>query len=695
MSATDAPVHQIVFRWDADHAVGGAGVGPVAWSGNREGLQPIYRKVAALLSVPGDEARESLARVELPGEPGQERSVLLIRRIPGQDRGGRPSTCSHALLGSASVLTPRRCLGLHTWRWEGSDINLREVEGRSLDCVPAQALRDAAESAAPGLTDRTGQFPGELAAVLAGRLREPRQRLSVLDRTGGDGPVHVLWGMCNLIGPALPSWSFATHDTRDGGPFRYVFVPRWPVSATRDQQLTRLDPARPGSAGDGRDDGVPDHGDPAGEAAARLADHFLDVRFDLEALRETRRALAERHVFGEEPLDERARLVHEALKWLSHAGSHRRTRTDRAGEPREPARDPVYDRARDERLDNPAYDNATYDNAVFDNMRQDQEQPAHRRTPDQDRQAPDQPREDRDGPAYDVRYEDRDGPAYDVRYEDRGGPAYDVRSGERGGQSHAARREDRGGQAVRADSGFARDVTALVLRQALHRNGAETEDYLRTSSDSVLLEVLEGGLPADQADHVAHVLILRAPHRSPSAAEEVGERLLRAHLFLGPYGEHRDEDPVTGPDGRMRVQTAVYLYGGLVQPHSDEGSIPGLLWRVLPDLWNGHHGRGRAVLRQLLGDGRPTGFGDQGWKALFEAATRTTATAEQPGVLRFAGRGTGRAPWLPGRRPRGGRPESGLPDHDERSAGWVWVSVLLLVIAVAVILIPVILLMGS
>ncbi|MFH8343978.1 hypothetical protein [Streptomyces sp. NPDC018045] len=665
MSGTDAPVHQIVFRWDADHAVGGAGVGPVAWSGNRTGLQPIYRKVASLLSVPGDGARESLARVELRGEPGHESSVLLIRRIPGQDRGGRPSTCSHALLGSASVLTPARCLGLHTWRWEGSGVNLREVEGRSLECVPPQALREATERAAPALTDRTEQFAGELTAVLAGRLREPRQRLSVLDHTGGDGPVPVLWAVWNLAGRALPGWSFATHDTRDGGPFRYVFVPRWPVSATQDQQLTRLDPARP------------DHDDPAEEAASRLVEHYLDIRYDPGALKETRRALAEQHVFGAERPDERVRLVYEALKWLSHAGGHRRARTDRVAEPREP----LYDRAREERYesagrddrvyDNPGHDGRayestghdgrTYDNPVFDNMRHDQEPPP-RRAPEQ-----------------------------------QAGPPQRAGDLDRVSAPPVSR-------AVRAGTGLVRGVSAGELRQALHGNGAE--DYLADSADSVLLEVLGSGLPAEQADRVARVLIARAPHRTAADALEVCGRVLRAQLFLDPYGGRRDDDPVTGPDGRERVRTAVRLYDGLVRPHSEQGSVPGLLRQILPDLWHGHHGQGREVLGHLLADGRPTGFGDQGWRALFEAVTRTAAASatmtappgheEQPrGVRRFAGRAVGRGLRLPARRPRPGRPPDDAPDRTEATAGRIWVGALLMVIAVAVTLIAVIALAGS
>ncbi|MEV5596699.1 hypothetical protein [Streptomyces sp. NPDC052496] len=676
MSGTDAPVHQIVFRWDADLAVGGAGVGPVAWSGNRAGLEPIYRKVASLLSVPGDKARENLARVELRGEPGHESSVLLIRRIPDQDRGGRPSTTSHALLGSASVLTPARCLGLHAWRWDGSDINLREAEGRSLECVPAQVLRAATEPEAPALTERAGLFAGELTAVLTERLRAPRRRLSVLDHTDGDGPVHVLWALWNLAGRALPGWSFATHDTRDARPFRYVFVPEWPVSATRDQQLTRLDPARPGRGGDGRDGRVPDHGDQAGEAAARLAEHYLEIRHDPGALRGTRDALAERHVFEEERLDERVRLVHEALKWLSHAGSHRRTRTDRATEPREPR----YDRSRTERYDT-AYEGRAYEDRSYEDRADDgrtYESRAH-----DDRPYENQPHDDRS-------YENQ--PHGDRFYEN---------------QPHDTAvfdhmRQDQERSAVRAGTGLVREVTAGELRRALHHKDAG--DYLDAGADRVLLEVLEGGLPAEQADRVAETLVLRAPHRSAADAQEVCERLLRAHLFLGPYGEDRDEDPVSGPDGRRRVAAAVHLYNELVRPYGERGGTPGLLRHVLPDLWHGHQGRGRAMLRQLIADGRSTGFGDQGWRALFEAATHpaTTATAvrEEPPPGRTTGRFrlTGRRFRDPRSRDRqsgDSRPPDDVYGRAEDAAGKLWVTALLALIAVAVILIAVILVAGS
>ncbi|MFI9226900.1 hypothetical protein [Streptomyces rimosus] len=659
MNATEA-VHQIVFRWDADHAVGGAGVGPVAWSGNRDGLKPLYRRIAPLLRVPDETARESLARVELPAEAGAERSVLLLRRIPDRDRGGRPSTCSHALLGSASVLTPGRCLGLHDWRWEGSGINLREAEGRTLDCVPARTLWAAADRTAPALTERTGRFPEELTAVLAERLRRPRRRLSVLDHTGGEGPVPVLWGLRQLVGPALPdSWSFATHDTRDGGPFRYVFVPRWPKTATQDQQLTRLDPARAvrgTSGGEGPDDGPPDHGDQARDAAQRLVEHYLEYRYDPEALRETRRALAERHVFEQERLDERVRLVHEALKWLSHAVDHRRSRTD------PPPRETAYDRPAE----------APYDDRVFDHMRQDQEQQTYRRA----YESPDRPAYDRE--TYDRPREDRTQP-YDPPYEERAGQSYDPR------------------QAVRADSGFPRDVTADVLRRALHQNGDDAARYLHNSTDDVLLEVLEDGLPAAQADRAARVLVDRAPHRPATGIRVVCERLLLAHLFLGPGGGHRDEDPVTGPDGRMRVRTAVLLYDELVRPYTEQGSAPGLLPRFLPELWHGHGGRGRAVLRQLLDDGRPTGFGDKGWKALFDTATRTAAQPEREETrpARPPARGTGRGFRLPARRSRDTRPPDDPYGGTDDTAGRLWLMALLILIVVPVILIGVIALAGS
>lgn len=627
-------VHQIVFRWDAHHAVGGAGVGPVAWSGSREGLEPVYRKVAPLLRVPGDEARESLARVELPRDLAPGGAVLLIRRIPDRDRGGRPSTCSHALLGSASALTPATCLGLHGWHWEGSGISLRDVEGPALDRVPPEVLRTAAERAAPALTRRTGEYAEELAAVLAGRLRHPRQRLSVLDRTGGDGPVHVLWGLRRLLGPAVPgSWSFATHDTRDGGPFRYVFVPSWPVSATRDQQLTRLDPGQPrpgGPGGEGTDGGGPGHGDAVDDAAARLVEHYLERRDDHEALRETRRALADRHVFEEERLDERVLLVHEALKWLSHAGGHRRTPADRADEEREPPRETPQDRDAGTRHE-ARHDEARHDDRVFDHLRQDQGRPPYRRT---------------DEPA----------------------PA--------------------AGHAVRSGSGFPRAVTTRVLREALHQDGDGAARYLHDSTDSVLLGVLDEGLPAAHADRVAHVLAGRTGHRTASEARAVCEGVLGAHLFLGRGGGHLDEDPVTGPDSRMRVRTALLLYEHLVRPYGEEGNAPALLRRVLPDLWADHDGPGRAVLRHLLGAGRPTGFGEAGWQALFDAATRQPAR-EEPPVRRIIGLGAGPGHRLTGRRARAVRDPGDAAGATDDPAGRLWVTTLLGVIAVAVVLIAV------
>ncbi|MFK8849781.1 hypothetical protein [Streptomyces sp. Ac-502] len=155
------------------------------------------------------------------------------------------------------------------------------------------------------------------------------------------------------------------------------------------------------------------------------------------------------------------------------------------------------------------------------------------------------------------------------------------------------------------------------------------------------------------------------------------------------------------------------LYDGLVRPYGDQGQAPGLLRQVLPDLWHGDHGLGREMLAHLLDDGRPTGFGEQGWRALFEAATHTGTTMpaaapvrEEPGrgARRFAARrsaGRGLRSRVP--RFRGGRAPDGDPDpdpdpdrdRDEAPAGQIWVGALLMVVAVAVIMIAVLAVTGS
>ncbi|WP_314174751.1 hypothetical protein [Streptomyces winkii] len=235
---------QLVFRWDADNRSGNTGFGLVAWSNDPERAEKVFRGVARKLQVSGDEVAPGLVRiVDRTGE-----SVLLVRRVLGHDPGGRPGTVCHALLGSNASLGVETCIGLHRWSWEGSDLPLNEVRGR-LDPVPAKALLQASMPQCEDLSRFLPQVAEELSAATAEVLRHPGSRYTFLDRTGGEFPFLILWGLRGILGELRAThplgWSFASHDTDDSEKFRFVFVPRWPASAAHDERRVRTDLQQP------------------------------------------------------------------------------------------------------------------------------------------------------------------------------------------------------------------------------------------------------------------------------------------------------------------------------------------------------------------------------------------------------------------------------------------------------------------
>ncbi|MFE6104825.1 hypothetical protein ACFVQ4_33450 [Streptomyces laurentii] len=246
---------QIVFRWDGDNASGNTGFGPVAWSGDQEEAEALFQSAGAVLRASGEEVRPALVRLEGRGE------VVLIRRTPWTDPGGGSSTLCHALIGSRDLLDPARCLGLHTWTWDGADLPLARVRGE-LSVVRKQALFPAVERGLRTLDARLAGAERELAGAVAELLRWPQGNFTFLDRRG-DTALPVLWGLYSLFGRLTDRrWSFATHDTAELPAIRYVFVGRWAGAASRNTDRHRADPSERS-------------GDEAESLAGRLVAHHL------------------------------------------------------------------------------------------------------------------------------------------------------------------------------------------------------------------------------------------------------------------------------------------------------------------------------------------------------------------------------------------------------------------------------------
>ncbi|GAA2449414.1 hypothetical protein [Streptomyces macrosporus] len=495
-----ATVHQVVYRWGGRNALGSAGIGPAAWSGERDRLEAIHRYVAPSLRVPGEAARESIARLVLPKELEPAGKVLLIRRTPVTDPSGRPSTCCHALFGSGRVLTPDLCLRLYPWRWPGGDAFPWEAEGEALAPVPVAALGRAAHGVGERLGEAVEEFRGELTALVAEALRRPDHRLSLLDRTGGRAPLPLLWGAVRILqGLLRGQWSFATHDTRDSGPFRFVFVPEWPESAADDGLLHRVDLARS------------HRHDQAHTAAEELVAHHLRIRRDEEAVRHTTHRLREyvgpldRHRLGDQLFE-----VQQTLALLRRGGPSRPgTPAPRASAATEPPRE------REPRTAPPDPARAPY-----------------------------------------------------------GGPGHDA---------------DR----VRPGAG----------------TGVAPGDRERRAGDDAPLRRLEAGAQGEDAVAALRELVNGDLLRSGAEREEVCRTVLSADLYVDRLRP-------------ARVGEAVEVYRTLVRPCVGDERLAAQLARTLPRLWSRHGEAGREVVRRLVDDPSPTGFGEQGWKALFRETAR-------------------------------------------------------------------------
>lgn len=245
-----SPVQQVVYRWDGNHGRQGTGMNAVAHSCDAERAEELGRELGPLLWVSGAAAaRPSVVRT-LSGDG----AVLLVRRWPTTDRGGRPSTVSHVLVGDRGTLKVRQCLGLAYGGW-GSREKAESASGKQ-DPVESAKLDALALKRLPQMLDRLPSVNHALTLTAAEWLRDPTQRLSLLmEEKGHPGwpdqeevPLVYL-GLFLLFGPWLEQqWTFATYDTADSHPLRLTSVPRWEPDTGGSGPLARVRGGRPANS---------------------------------------------------------------------------------------------------------------------------------------------------------------------------------------------------------------------------------------------------------------------------------------------------------------------------------------------------------------------------------------------------------------------------------------------------------------
>ncbi|MFG2531048.1 hypothetical protein [Streptomyces sp. NPDC048516] len=259
------PVHQVIFRWDGNQGRQGTGMKAVAHSCSAERAEELGRELGPLLWVPGAAApRQSVVRTL-----SRDGEVMLVQRLPTTDRGGRPSTVSHVLVGDPRTLKTRQCLGLSHGGWSNRE-SAERAAGR-LRAVGCAQLDELARRRLPGMQELLPTVQHALILVTAEWLRDPGQRVSLLtpeEKLPGwpdrDAASLVYLGLFMLFGSWLgQEWTFATYDTVDTHQLRLMCVPRWEPDAGGPGPLARITghpPAEPQF----------EH-----RAAARLVGHLL------------------------------------------------------------------------------------------------------------------------------------------------------------------------------------------------------------------------------------------------------------------------------------------------------------------------------------------------------------------------------------------------------------------------------------
>ncbi|MFJ5946802.1 hypothetical protein [Streptomyces noursei] len=241
-SNTAGSVHQVIFRWDGNQGRQGTGMKAVAHSCSAERAEELGRELGPLLWVSGAPSpRRSVVRTL-----SHDGEVMLVQRWPTTDRGGRPSTVSHVLVGEPQTLKTRQCLGLAHGGW-GTRESAERATGRQRMLERAK-LDNLACERLPQMRELLPTVQHALILVTAEWLRDPTQRVSLLtseeelpDWPNQDAVPLVYLGLFMLFGPWLgQEWTFATYDTVDTHPLRLTSVPRWEPDTSGAGPLARI-----------------------------------------------------------------------------------------------------------------------------------------------------------------------------------------------------------------------------------------------------------------------------------------------------------------------------------------------------------------------------------------------------------------------------------------------------------------------
>ncbi|MFH8882048.1 hypothetical protein [Streptomyces californicus] len=225
---------QVVFRWDGNRGRASSGMAAVAYSCSAERADALCRELGPLLWVPdsGAPPRRSSVRVVLRGD-----ATVLLQRWPTLDRGGRPSSACHAVIGNAELLTPRLCLGLGGSAWSNPAVT--ETATGELAPPDGPRLRAAAKEQLHAMTAQLSTVKEPLEVAVAELLRNPSRRLSLLAREDelpgwprrNTAPLLYL-GLLAVFGDWIETpWSYVTYDTVDTHPLLLTCVPEWTSQA--------------------------------------------------------------------------------------------------------------------------------------------------------------------------------------------------------------------------------------------------------------------------------------------------------------------------------------------------------------------------------------------------------------------------------------------------------------------------------
>ena len=228
-------LHQAVFRWAGGQ--GGPGMRAVAYSCSDQVAERVFEVAGpALWGIP-----ERPTVVRLVQSPT---AVLLLRRVPALDPAGRPSSRTHALIGTETTLDPLGCLGLAGWDWPGAGIELGAVTG-PLPELDGVLLGEVAQERLRKLRAEVPEVGGTLERVVADLLRHPRRPLlSVLDRSAGRDVLPLLTGTVDVLLEVLEGpWTFAS-GADDGVRTRIGFVSERSTSAVVEPDSGFVDPER-------------------------------------------------------------------------------------------------------------------------------------------------------------------------------------------------------------------------------------------------------------------------------------------------------------------------------------------------------------------------------------------------------------------------------------------------------------------